>query len=63
MLDEIESKTMQKAEEGDQNAILMQSTELGVITYKDLISKMVCDFTRKECMMRQCGSLVQAELV
>ena len=56
MLDEAKSKTVQKAEEGDQNAILLVDAINWDIIYKDLISKMVCDSTRKECMMHQCES-------
>ena len=34
-----------------QNAILLVDAINWDITYKDLISKIVCDSTRKECMM------------
>ena len=34
-----------------QNAILLVDAIYWDITYKDLISKIVCDSTRKECMM------------
>ena len=37
-----------------QNAILLVDAIDWDITYKDLISKMVCRFTRKECMMHRC---------
>ena len=39
-----------------QNAILLADAINWDITYKDLISKIVCDSTRKECMMHQCES-------
>ena len=39
-----------------QNAILLVDAINWDITYKDLISKIVCDSTRKECMMHQCES-------
>ena len=39
-----------------QNAILLVDAIYWDITYKDLISKIVCDSTRKECMMHWCES-------
>ena len=39
-----------------QNAILLVDAINWDITYKDLISKIVCDSTRKECMMHWCES-------
>ena len=39
-----------------QNAILLVDAINWDITYKDLISKIVCDSTRKECTMHQCES-------
>ena len=44
-----------------QNAILLVDAINWDITYKDLISKIVCDSTRKECMMYWCESC-QVEL-
>ena len=37
-----------------QNTILLVDAINWDITYKDLISKIVCDSTKKECMMNQC---------
>ena len=37
-----------------QNAIPLVDATNWHITYKDLISKIGCDSTRKECMMHQC---------
>ena len=45
-----------------QNAILLVDAINWDIKYKELISKIVCDYTRKACMMHRCG-LVQVELV
>ena len=45
----------------NQNAILLVDAVNWDITYKDLISKIVCDSTRKECMMYWCESC-QVEL-
>ena len=39
-----------------QNAILLVDAINWDITYKDLISKIVCDSTRNECMMHHCES-------
>ena len=39
-----------------QNAVLLVDTVNWDITYKDLISEIFCDFTRKECLMHQCES-------
>ena len=39
-----------------QNAILLIDAVNWDITYKDLILKIVCDSTRKECIMHQCES-------
>ena len=39
-----------------QNATLLVDAINCDITYKDLISKMVYDSTRKECMMHRCES-------
>ena len=39
-----------------QNAILLVDAISWDITYKDLISKIVCDSTGKECMIHRCES-------
>ena len=39
-----------------QNAILLVDAINWDITYKDLILKIVCHSTRKECMMHRCES-------
>ena len=37
-----------------QNAILLVDAIDWDVTYKDLIDKLVCDSTNKECMMHRC---------